>query len=98
MDNTVGSNDSSTIEVLGDFPRVDLSTSQDSPYLNASEVDSEITSNTLRYKATKLVLEMAKGALDEAEQALNKIKIAGTNNNGLAPPKRVTTQSWKRLM
>ena len=50
------------------------------------QVDTEITSDAIRNKATKIASEMAKGALHEAEQTLNDDKNLGTNNiNGLDP-------------
>ena len=45
------------------------------------QVDSEVITDTSRNKTTKIVSNLAKVALDEAEQALNDNKIITTNRN-----------------
>ena len=63
----------------------ETSASQDPPYTNASRaVPSEIIDDTIRNKATKIATELAKGALNEAEQALNTAKVSANRNLSLA--------------
>ena len=45
------------------------------------QVDSEVITDTSRNKTTKIVSDLAKVALDEAEQALNDNKIITANRN-----------------
>ncbi len=96
-DKTVVSNASEnnrTKEVFDNTFGDGVSTSQDSPIMNASlKIGDEITTDDIRNKATKSALEMAKGALDEAEQSLNNNKIANINNSEVVPRTMVTTQS-----
>ena len=44
------------------------------------QTDSEVITDTIRNKTTKLTSELAKGAIDKAEQALNGNKNGGANN------------------
>ena len=56
-------------------------TSQDPPNTNASRAGpSDIINDTIRNKASKIAIELAQGALNEAEQALNKAKVSANRN------------------
>jgi hypothetical protein len=96
-DNPVVSNDSqsnTTKEIVDPTYGEGTSASQDSHNSNTNTtlpVDTEITSDAIRNKVTKIASEMAKGALHEAEQTLNDDKNVGTNNIGLDPHTTTTT-------
>ena len=84
-DNTVVSNGSESNTTKGMANRTygnGVGASQDSPDTNSSlQVASDVITDSMRNKATKMASEMAKRAFDEAERALNNNKIATTNIN-----------------
>ena len=88
-DNLVGSNQSESNRIKDHVNRTtgdgdETSASQDPPYTNASSaVHSEIINDTIRNKATKIATELAQGALNEAEQALNTAKVSANRNLSL---------------
>ena len=86
-DNLVGSNQSESNRIKDHLNRTtgdETSASQDPPYTNASRaVPSEIIDDTIRNKATKIATELAKGALNEAQQALNTAKVSANRNLSL---------------
>ncbi len=67
----------------------DINVYQDATNTIASlQTDSEVFTDANRNKTTKLASELAKGAIDKAEQALNENKNGAANN----PTTIVTTQ------
>ena len=83
-DNLVGSNQSESNRIKDHVNRTtgdETSPSQDPPNTNASRaVLSDIINDTIRNKASKIAIELAQGALNEAEQALNKAKVSANRN------------------